>query len=393
MEIIIEQTQELPVGKSSVEIVERKGAGHPDTLCDGVAEELSAAFSKYYLKHFGRILHHNIDKCLLVGGRSEVSFGGGRVIIPMKLIIAGRATEYVGDHAIPLKEITQETARAWLKNRMRFLEPENNVVIDTQIRTGSVDLRATYDSMQLSANDTSIGVGFAPMTELETIVYCTEQFLNSAETKRNYPMIGEDIKIMGIRLNDQINLTIAIAFVSGFISSKEEYLKIKNILIEYISSFVKKHTSKNIAIVINAADNAEKNIFYLTVTGTSAECGDDGQVGRGNRVNGLITPYRPMTMEATAGKNPVTHTGKLYNIVAHEISKELTQNPGIQNAECYLVSQIGKPITEPQIIHIKLHSSLKKELLDTTCAGIVRKHLGRIPTLWQSILEKRFAMF
>ncbi|MCF6148560.1 MAG: methionine adenosyltransferase [Candidatus Kuenenia sp.] len=393
MKIIIEQTQELPVGKSSIEIVERKGAGHPDTLCDGVAEELSTAFSQYYLKHFGKILHHNIDKCLLVGGRSEVSFGGGRVLVPMKLIIAGRATEYVGDHKIPLKEITQETAHTWLRNRMRFLEPEINVAIDTQIRTGSVDLRATFDSMQLLANDTSIGVGFSPMTELESIVYCTEQFLNSAETKHNYPMVGEDIKIMGIRLNDQITLTIAIAFVSRFISSKKEYFKIKEVLTEYINSFIKKHTAKKTAIVINAADNAEKNVYYLTVTGTSAECGDDGQVGRGNRVNGLITPYRPMTMEATAGKNPVTHTGKLYNIAAHEIAKELTKDPSVQNAECYLVSQIGKPVTEPQIVHIKLYSSLSKELLDTACTNIVKKHLSQIPRLWNSILEKRFTLF
>lgn len=393
MEIIIEQTRETPVGKSSVEIVERKGIGHPDTLCDGAAEELSKAFSKYYLKHFGRILHHNVDKCLLAGGRSEVSFGGGRVTVPMKLIIAGRATEYAGNSKIPLEEIAKETIYAWLRNRMRFLEPEKNVVIDMQTRTGSADLRATYDSTQLSANDTSVGVGFSPMTELESIVYSTEQFLNSAETKRNYPMVGEDIKIMGIRLNDQINLTIAIAFVARFISSKEEYLKIKRLLAEYIDAFIKKHTSKRIASVINAADDAERNIYYLTVTGTSAECGDDGQVGRGNRVNGLITPYRPMTMEATAGKNPVTHTGKLYNIAAHEISRELTQNPDIHNAECYLVSQIGKPITEPQIVHIKIHSSLTKESLEDICTNIAKKHLRLIPQLWESILEQRFTLF
>jgi S-adenosylmethionine synthetase len=49
---------------------------------------------------------------------------------------------------------------------------------------------------------------------------------------------------------------------------------------------------------------------YLTVTGTSAEAGDDGEVGRGNRVNDLITPYRPISLEAAAGKNPVTHVGQ-----------------------------------------------------------------------------------
>ena len=227
MEIIIEKTKDFPVQQSSIEIVERKGLGHPDTLCDRAAEEISIAFSQYYLKKFGRVLHHNIDKCLLVGGRSEVCFGGGKVTTPIRLIIVGRAVEVVGNEKVPLEEIARETTHKWLNERMRCLEPEKNVVVETKIRTGSADLRATFDSAIPLANDTSIGVGFS-LTETESLVYRTEQFLNSAEVKRAYPMVGEDIKIMGIRMYDHINLTIAIAFISKFISSKEEYFKNKS---------------------------------------------------------------------------------------------------------------------------------------------------------------------
>ena len=393
MEIIIEKTKDVPVQKSAIEIVERKGLGHPDTLCDRAAEELSIAFSKYYLKKFGRVLHHNIDKCLLVGGRSEVCFGGGKVTTPIHLIIVGRAVEVVGNEKVPLEEIARETTHKWLSERMRCLEPEKNVVVETKIRTGSVDLRATFDSSIPLANDTSIGVGFSPLTETESLVYKTEQFLNSAEVKRAYPMVGEDIKIMGIRMHDHINLTIAIAFISKFISSKEEYFKMKAKLLEYIQVFVKKLTTLEIAITINAADNYERDIFYLTVTGTSAECGDDGQVGRGNRANGLITPYRPMTLEATAGKNPITHTGKLYNLVANEISAEITKNPDISGADCYLVSQIGMSITEPQTVHVKIHSSLAKKTVEEKCMVIIKKHLNQMPQLWTGILERRYSLF
>ena len=393
MEIIIEKTKDLPVQESSIEIVERKGLGHPDTLCDRAAEELSIAFSQYYLKKFGRVLHHNIDKCLLVGGRSEVCFGGGKVTTPIHLIIVGRAVEVVGNEKVPLEEIARETTHKWLRERMRFLEPEKNVVVETKIRTGSADLRATFDSSIPLANDTSIGVGFSPLTETESLVYKTEQFLNSPEVKRAYPMVGEDIKIMGIRIHDHINLTIAIAFISKFISSKEEYFKIKAKLLEYIQGFVKKLTAREVAITINAADNYEKDICYLTVTGTSAECGDDGQVGRGNRANGLITPYRPMTLEATAGKNPITHTGKLYNLVANEISREITNVPDISGADCYLVSQIGKPITEPQTVHVKIHSSLAKKAAEEECMVIIKKHLSQMPQLWTGILERRYSLF
>lgn len=124
MEIIVEKVNDLSVQQSAIEIVERKGLGHPDTLCDRAAEELSIAFSKYYIEKFGRVLHHNIDKCLLVGGRSEVCFGGGTVTTPMHLIVAGRAVESVGKEKVPLEEIARETTYRWLKERLRFIEPE-----------------------------------------------------------------------------------------------------------------------------------------------------------------------------------------------------------------------------------------------------------------------------
>lgn len=393
MEIIVEKTNGLPIQQSAIEIVERKGLGHPDTLCDRAAEELSIAFSKYYLEKFGRVLHHNIDKCLLVGGRSEVCFGGGKVTTPMHLIIVGRAVESVGKEKVPLEEIARETTYRWLKERLRFIEPEKNVIVETRIRTGSTELRATFDSSIPLANDTSIGVGFSPMTETESLVYHTEQSLNSPEAKREYPMIGEDIKIMGVRINNRINLTIAMAFVSRFILSKDAYFDMKSKLLEYIDTFVKKLTTCEVSIALNAADNYKKDIVYLTVTGTSAECGDDGQVGRGNRANGLITPYRPMTLEATAGKNPITHTGKLYNLAAGEISAEITKEPDISDAECYLVSQIGIPITEPQMIHVKIRSNLEKKVAEEKCRDIIKKHLGQMPQLWTGILERHYSLF
>ncbi len=393
MEIIVEKMRGVPVQQSSVEIVERKGLGHPDTLCDRVAEELSIAFSGYYFKKFGRVLHHNIDKCLLVGGRSDVCFGGGEMTIPIQVIVVGRAVEVVGDEKVPLEAIARETTHRWLKERLRFLDPEKNVIVETKIRTGSVDLRATFDSSVPLANDTSIGVGFSPLTETESLVYHTEQFLNSAEVKQKYPMIGEDIKIMGIRVYHRIDLTIAMAFVSRFISSKDEYFHVKEELREYILAFVKKLTSHAVTVAINAADSYQRDIVYVTVTGTSAECGDDGQVGRGNRANGLITPFRPMTLEATAGKNPITHTGKLYNLVAGEISAEVARDPDISSAECYLVSRIGKPITEPRLLHIKIHSSLDQKVLEEKCRGVIKKHLNQMPQLWTGILERRYSLF
>ncbi|MDR4507369.1 MAG: methionine adenosyltransferase [Candidatus Brocadiaceae bacterium] len=393
MEILIEKTEERYVRQPAIEIVERKGLGHPDTICDRTAEEISIAFSKYYLEKFGRILHHNVDKCLLVGGRSEVCFGGGKIIVPMRMIIAGRAVETAGSVTIPLDEIARETTHKWLKQQLRFVEPEKNVIVETRIGTGSIDLMTTFDSLEHLANDTSIGVGFSPMTETESLVYTTEQFLNSAEVKQEYPMIGEDIKVMGVRTYDHISLTIAIAFVSQFISSKEEYFHLKELILEYVHAFIKKKTAREVSIVINAADNFQRDVFYLTVTGISAECGDDGQVGRGNRSNGLITPYRPMTLEATAGKNPVTHTGKLYNLIAGKIAAEIAKNPDISTAECFLVSQIGMPITNPKIVHVRVQSCLEEKALKKVCDEIISIHLKQINQLWTEIVNRHYTLF
>ncbi len=393
MEIIIEKMGELPVERSPVEIVERKGLGHPDTLCDRAAEEVSIAFSRYYLKNFGRILHHNVDKCLLVGGRSEVRFGGGRVVTPLHLTIAGRAVETVGKEKVPLDDLAREATYQWMGERLRFLDPRKNVTVETKIRTGSVDLRTTFDNVVPLANDTSVGVGFAPLTETESLVYQTEQYLNSREMKRDYPMIGEDVKVMGIRRNDTICLTVAAAFVSKFIPSKDAYFTAKAALHGHIHSYLNERTGREVTLHLNAADSYENEVYYLTVTGTSAECGDDGQVGRGNRANGLITPCRPMTLEATAGKNPVTHTGKIYNIAANEIAAEISAIPDVSGVECSLVSRIGAPITEPQIVHARVHSSLSQKALEKTCRDIITRRLHQIPKLWVGIMERRYSLF
>jgi S-adenosylmethionine synthetase len=49
------------------EIVERKGLGHPDTICDALAETLSRNLCREHRDRFGTVLHHNVDKALLYG--------------------------------------------------------------------------------------------------------------------------------------------------------------------------------------------------------------------------------------------------------------------------------------------------------------------------------------
>jgi S-adenosylmethionine synthetase len=342
-----------------VEIVERKGIGHPDTICDALAEELSRTLCQYYLDNFGLILHHNVDKALLWGGISQPKFGGGKIISPMEIFLAGRATNEYKGVTVPIEDLVEQSCTNWLKSNFHVLDPEHHIKLHSLIRPGSSDLVELYLRQEITgialANDTSCGVGYAPLSEMERIVLQVEKTLNSVETKATYPETGEDIKVMAIRRDKNIELTVSCAFVDRYIADADDYVQKKLQLAQLVEKTAVTMSNSSINVIVNAADNVEADSLFMTVTGTSAESGDDGEVGRGNRVNGLITPYRPMNMEAAAGKNPVTHVGKLYNIVAQQIAATLVQElDEVAEACCYLVSRIGSPIKEPMIVDIRV---------------------------------------
>ncbi len=366
-----------PYYSQAVEIVERKGIGHPDTICDALAEELSRTLCAFYLDNFGMVLHHNVDKALLWGGSSQAKFGGGKIILPMEIFLAGRATSEYKGISVPIEEMVEQSCTHWLKSNFHALDPERHVKLHSLVRPGSPDLVELYLRQESTgialANDTSCGVGYAPLSETESIVLRVEQTLNSAETKAAYPETGEDIKVMAIRYDKNIELTVSCAFIDRYISDVDDYLLKKSQLVKLVEKTAATVSNKNINVVLNAADDVSTGSLYMTVTGTSAESGDDGEVGRGNRVNGLITPYRPMNMEAAAGKNPVTHVGKLYNIVAQQIAHALVQElDEIVEAYCYLVSRIGSPIKEPRIIDIRV------VLADDGNIDVIRKPVDEI---------------
>jgi S-adenosylmethionine synthetase len=138
--IVIEPYSGKPVADHRVEIVERKGTGHPDYLCDSLMEAVSIALSREYMKKFGAILHHNIDKGLLAAGRVEKLFGGGRVLAPMELIIGDRATFEAGGKKVRVADIAIDAVKAWLKKNMRFVDPERHLNYRVVLAQGSEEL-------------------------------------------------------------------------------------------------------------------------------------------------------------------------------------------------------------------------------------------------------------
>jgi len=387
-----------------IEIVERKGLGHPDYIADGIAEAVSRGLCKYYLSRYNTILHHNVDKVLVVGGQANPRFGGGEVLHPIRIIVSGRATSYVktesGLEFIPIGTIILKSVNEWIKSSFRYLDPQEHLVVDYKIGQGSVDLVGIFElglKRTPLANDTSIGISYAPLSMLEKVVLSTERLLNSPQIKSRIPALGEDIKVMGLRIGKKIILTVAIAMVSRWVNDKDEYFSIKdeakNLILDHV---IKIAQDFDIEIHINVGDKPDQGIFYLTVTGTSAEHGDDGATGRGNRVNGLITPMRPMSLEATAGKNPVSHVGKIFNVVANIIANRIHREvQGIKEVYVGLLSQIGKPINEPLAVDIKLVSEklpLTSNIVNE-CKAIANEVLDNITNITLDIIENKVMLF
>lgn len=398
----IEQLKGIPVNNLEIEIVERKGKGHPDSLIDGAAEAVSRSLCRYYLDEFGVILHHNVDKGLLVGGRSEARFGGGEVLDPIYMIIAGRATNSLlrggQTKEVPVGDLAIRAIKDFVRSTMRFLDPEKHVIVDQKIKPGSFDLVSIFQksgNIPL-ANDTSIGVGFAPLTPTEKLVLDCERLLNSPALKKELPEIAEDVKVMALRRNNKVSLTIAASAIASLTPDRDHYLNVVHEVADRVKDLAAHSTDMSVEVSVNAGDNVEKGVYYLTVTGTSAESGDDGNTGRGNRPNGLITPMRQYSMEATAGKNPVNHTGKLFNVLAQRAADRIySEVNGIREVYVRLLSRIGDPIDHPQIASAGVISQELNRMssVSSEIESILNDELKNITQLTAMILRDEVTLF
>jgi S-adenosylmethionine synthetase len=389
----------LPPEDAPVEMVERKGLGHPDTICDALAEQLSRSLCRHYRDRFGEILHHNVDKALLCAGSAAPAFGGGEITAPIQIHLSGRATSRVGNERVNVEEIAVEGSRAWLRSSLHALDADRHVRLHCSIRAGSQDLAALFARGRQRvplANDTSFGVGHAPLSALERLVLDVERGLNARDRAREHPGWGEDIKVVGFRHGQAARITLACALIGQHLHALDDYYAEKATLRRAVLDLAARAGFDDCAVEVNAADAADGSSVYLTVTGTSAEAGDDGQVGRGNRVNGLITPGRPMSLEAAAGKNPVSHAGKIYNVLALRTAERLVAKmPEVTAAECYLLSQIGHPVDDPAFAHLRLRTrdGASVGALATRAGELLAAELECLPAVLQGFVAGEIDVF
>jgi S-adenosylmethionine synthetase len=396
--IRVEQMSGLAVEDQEVEIVERKGLGHPDSICDGIAEHVSQALAREYLDRVGKVLHYNTDETQLVAGSSKPAFGGGETTEPIYLLIVGRATKtYEGTH-IPAETIALRAAREYFREYFPELDFGTDIVVDVRLGEGSGDLKGVFGESGKQvpmANDTSFGVGHAPLTETEKIVLHTERRLND-DFAANHPELGQDIKVMGKREDDRIDVTVATAIIDRHVEGVEDYRAAVERVREYVSDLAEEYTDRDVSVHVNTADDYEEGAIYLTTTGTSAEQGDDGSVGRGNRANGLITPNRSMSMEATSGKNPVNHIGKIYNLLSTHIAESVVAEvDGIREIRVRLLSQIGQPIDDPHVADATLvtEEGITVADIESEVTEIIERELADVTGITERVIAGDLTTF
>jgi len=295
-------------------------------------------------------------------------------------------------------EIIESSTADYLHKNLKYLEQFR---VEPRLEEGAVELQSL---MGQGANDTSIGVGYAPLSWTERLVLALE------DDVANVRGTGEDIKLMAVRRGEELTLVVAAAMVGRFISSRQEYDEAKERIREAVMKKTESLAEHAIGdaleglykpeeidldqtkIWVNSADTGES--IYLTVTGSSIEMGDDGATGRGNRGNGLITPLRPMTMEAIAGKNPVSHVGKIYNVLAQKAAAEIAEIEGVKEARVTLVSKIGSPVSRPLLRSVQI--SMDKgngEGRGTTASPALESNINEILDFWMESTDQLVEQF
>jgi S-adenosylmethionine synthetase len=380
--VVVEALAGPAVSRRRVEVVERKGIGHPDTICDCLVEAIALDLNRMYLERLGVIAHYNVDKALLVAGQCRKGFGTGEVTRPMELIVGDRATFEVDGRRLPVEETVHAAVGGWLAAHLPLVRPH----LDTRVALapGSAELRSIFapGAPAILSNDTSGASGYAPLSPTEELVLAIEQLVNGSEFKASFPDTGQDVKVFGVRQDDRLSLTVAMPLFARLIPSEAAYFRRKQ---EILAALAKRFggTPFELEWQLNNLDTPGRGSdgVYLTVTGTSAEDADSGQVGRGNRANGLIAFSRPTGGEATAGKNATAHAGKVYSVLSHRLARAIhAGTSGVAEVYVHLAARIGEPVDRPWVgVQLVLEPGAGLPDVEAGVRATVEAELARLP--------------
>jgi S-adenosylmethionine synthetase len=350
------------------------------------------ALNRLYRERAGTILHYNIDKALLAAGQCAKGFGRGEVTRPMTLIVGDRATLDVDGVALPVEETMRVAVDAWVGAHLPRVRPGKDLKVQSVLAPSSAELRAILQAPEgpIGSNDTSGASGWAPLSPTEQIVLDVEQFLNGAGFKARFPETGQDVKVFGVREDERLTATIAMPLFCTDIASESAYFGRKD---EILAALAARFRDAPLALEwrLNNLDARGRGAggTYLTVTGTSAEDADSGQVGRGNRVGGLIAHARPTSGEAAAGKNAAAHAGKVYGVLSPYLAGRVyARCPALLEVYVHLMARIGEPVDRPwAAVQVILPRGMTLADVEPAIREVMEAELASLPAFRDELLR------
>jgi len=385
------------------ELVERKGIGHPDTMCDAIAERASRRYAEYCLAQFGRVAHHWFDKVMIFGGEADIDYGRGEMTKPYTVLFAGKGAYRFGDREIPLQRILFEATAEVLAEVTTGFDADKHLVVQCEIvdhqgagrghsryRPQVLDDLIEIGDPRLVSNDCNLLHGYAPLSRLEQLVLGVEQHINGAEFKRVNPDTGWDVKVFGSRTEDRFKLIVNMPFLASRIFSLEQYFERKAACEAQITAFCQQLLGFVPELLVNPTDRNGKP--YLTALGSVADTGDVGVVGRGNRINGLITPMRSMSIEAPAGKNPLDHTGKLYGVLARDLAAEINRETGLA-VETHVFTSKEAPLGAPDEVIVRVTGGEPDPSVEARIHEIVARSLAEVSGITKELVSTGIVMW
>jgi len=384
-----------PPDITSLEVVERKGLGHPDTLVDGIAEASEIAYAKYCRQEFGVIPHHNLDKAMLLGGLCIQQYGGGKFEAPLEMIFMGRASRSFGGKTIPLEDIQKATAIEYLARTMPHLNTNELSVYVARSMTSTHSTRPywfsprdlndlpEYTAKSPTANDTATMISYWPLTDTEKLTLDVEGYFYENNSVGlpvpRFDYVGQDIKVMSVRNGEILDVTVAVPQITTQTPNSQTYYEreneIRRVLQNYAEEAIEGRMKVN--VVVNTQTAGPNPRPYLVTGGSCTDFGEEGAVGRGNKTHGIISSFRPNTMEAPHGKNPTYFVGKLLGYQADLMSKQIYEQLG-SRCQVVLQANLGDDLFDPSRVIVSTESDVAKSDVDKIIADCLG--LGRLTT-------------
>lgn len=362
------------------EAVERKGIGHPDTIADMIADEFNRLYLIYCMDHFDRPLNHSVDKTVVVGAASRSWLGGFEIIKPITVHIIGKFAESFEGERLPLEQLARQatdnllpvvTRRAQIMDCCRFMlengagiQPDHSATFYRPLQT----TQGNDPGRELVANDTVVAVGVAKQEDLGTSIRNLETYITRGfdDFPNHHSFFGTDVKIAAIAEHGRLSVTLCIPVHPESVSSVAQYLELIDFAKQRVSSFISQQSAftrfSDVMLHFNTKDVG--NRIYIAPFGTALGKGDSGAVGRGNRLCGYIDYVEPSSVEAPAGKNPLNHVGKIYQILAQHIAEYLLKSAGLEACRVTIFTQNGRPLTDPVSIRLDVVGAATQDNLE-----------------------------